>query len=172
MCVCVYVILYVLTPLSVLILFLSLSSLLYQSLFSPSVSFSALLLPCTAWGPRVRFPIVGPAVSPLPDLLEMLPLLVSRAGSGSQGLDVLPLSREALTRLVATGVLARPNLLANLVDGAQVGVVHQLHEVPVPQLLICHRGAASTAGIQSDGGVQGQIGDGGGRRRHYFQSDA
>lgn len=120
---------------------------LYQSFFSPSISFSTLLLPCTAWRPRVRFPVVGPAVSPLPYLLKMLPLLVRRADSRAQRCDVLPHSRKALIHLVAASILACPNLLTNLVNGAQVGVVHQLHEVPVPKLLIGHLGPTSTAGV-------------------------
>lgn len=33
-------------------------------------------------------------------------------------------------------MFARPHLLADLVHGAQVGVINQLHEVSVPQLLI------------------------------------
>lgn len=41
--------------------------------------------------------------------------------------------RSAFSR---QAVLAGPDLLADLIDCAQVGVIHQLHEVPVPQLLI------------------------------------
>lgn len=119
---------------------------LYQ-FFSPSISFSGLLLPCAAWRPRVRFPVVGPAVSPLPYLLKMLPLLVSWADGGAQRWDVLPRSRKALICLVDAGVLPRPNLLTNLVDSAQVRVVHKLHEVPIPKLLIGHWGPTSAAGF-------------------------
>ena len=122
-------------------------SFLYQSFFSPSMSFSTLLHPCAARCPRVRFPVVGPTVSPLPYLLKMLPLLVSWADSRAQRRGVLPWSRERLIPLVTAGVLSCPNLLANLVDSAQVRVVHQLHEVPVPKLLIGHWGTSSAAGI-------------------------
>lgn len=129
-----------------IILLLSFS---YQSFFSPSMSFSTSLLSCAARRPRVWFPVVGPAVSPLPYLLKMLPLLVRRTDGGAQRRDVLPRSRKGLVPLfsAAAGILSRPNLLTNLVDGAQVGVVHQLHEVPVPKLLVGHWGAASTAWV-------------------------
>lgn len=128
---------------------------IYQSFFSSSIFFLTLLLPCTAWRPWAWFPIMGPAVSPLSYLLEMLPLLVSWADSRTQRCDVLPRCREGFIHLVAAGVLARPNLLTNLVDGAQVRVVHQLHEVPVPKLLIGHWGTTSAAGVKSDRGVGG-----------------
>lgn len=90
---------------------------------------------------------MGPAVSPLPYLLEVFPLLVSRADGGTQSRDVLPRGGKTLIPLFAAGVLARPNLLADLVDRAEVGVVHQLHEVPVPKLLIGHRRPTATTGV-------------------------
>lgn len=143
------------------------SFLLDQSFWSWS------LLSCTARRPRIRFPVVGPAVPPLPDLLEVFPLLVGRPGGGPpQRRDVFPRGRKTLLPLIAAGVLPRPNLLTDLVHRAEVGVVHQLHEVPVPQLLIGDRGAASAAGVQSDGGVGGQVGGGGRRRRYDLQGDA
>lgn len=118
---------------------------LYQSFFSPSTY--VLLQPCAARSPGVRFPVVGPAVSPLPNLLKMLPLLVSWADSWAQRWDFLPRSRKGFIRLVSSGILSCPHLLTNLVDGAQVRVVHQLHEVPVPKLLVGNWGATSAAGF-------------------------
>lgn len=111
------------------------------------VSFSALLFPSTARRPRIRLPIVGPAVSPLPYLLKMLPLLVSWADSRDQRRGSLPQSSNCLIPLVTAGILSCPNLLTNLVNSAQVRVIHQLHEVPIPKLLIGHRGPTSTAGF-------------------------
>lgn len=90
---------------------------------------------------------MGPAVSALPYLLKMLPLLVPWADGGSQRGDVLHRSRDVLVHLVPSCVLPCPNLLADLVDRAEVGVVHQLHEVPVPKLLIGGRGRASAARV-------------------------
>lgn len=123
-------------------------------LFSPWICPSGLppafssLLPRTSRCSRVRFPVVGPAVSALPYLLKMLPLFVPRADGGPQRWDVLDGSRDgALVRLFRSCVLPCPNLLANLVNCAEVGVVHQLHEVPVPKLLIGHGGRASTARV-------------------------
>lgn len=119
------------------------------------MSFLTLLLPCAARRPRIRLPVVGPAVPPLSQLLEVLPLLVRWADSGAGVRAVLPRSREGLISLLTAGILSCPDLLTNLVDGAQVRVVHQLHEVPIPELLIGHWGPSSAAGVQSDGGVRG-----------------
>lgn len=106
---------------------------------------SLLLLACAARRPRVWFPIVGPAVSPLPYLLKMLPLLVSRgADDGALRRSFPPW--EIPFHLLA-GTLACPNLLTYLVHGAQVRVVHQLHEVPVPNLLVGGGRPATTAGV-------------------------
>lgn len=101
-------------------LFLSFSSYLFVSviIFSLHLFFSTLLLPCAAGSPRVWFPVVGPTVSPLPYLLKMLPFLVSRVNSRTQRRTLLPWSRKALIQLVTTCVLACPNLLTNLVNGA------------------------------------------------------
>lgn len=68
-------------------------------LYSPYIPFSMKLLPRAARRPRVRFPIVGSAVSPLPYLLKVLPLLVRGADSGAQRWDFLDGSREALIHL-------------------------------------------------------------------------
>lgn len=119
---------------------------LYESFYSPS-SPTYLLLPCTARRSRVRFAVVGPAISPLPYLLEMFPLLVSWADSRAQRRDVLPWSSKTLIHWVNACILTSPNLLTNLVDCAQVRVVHQLHEVPVPKLLIGHGRPTSAAGV-------------------------
>lgn len=117
--------------------------------------FLYLLLPCTARCPRIWFPIVGPAVSPLSYFLKMLPLLVSWAVWRAKGWDVLHRSRKALINLVNASILPRPNLLTNLVDRVQVRVIHQLHEVPVPKLLIGHWRPPSAAGVWSRRCVRG-----------------
>lgn len=88
---------------------------------------------------------MGPAISPLAYLLKVLPLLVRWTRGRPHRQAALPLGREALIRRVDASVFPRPNLLANLVDRAEVRVVHQLHEVPVPELLIGHGGAAAAA---------------------------
>lgn len=116
-----------------------------QSLYPYPPSSFFCLLPCTSRCPRVWFPVVGPAVSALSYLLKMLPLFVPWTDGGAQGRDVLHGSGDALVHLVHSCVLPCPNLLTNLVDCAEVGVVHQLHEVPVPKLLIGHWGRASAA---------------------------
>ncbi|TNN61828.1 hypothetical protein EYF80_027945 [Liparis tanakae] len=83
-------------------------------------AFSVLLFPCTARRPRIRLSIVGPAVSPLPYLLKMLPLLVSWADSRAQRRGLLPQSSNCLIPLVTAGILSCPNLLTNLVNSAQL----------------------------------------------------
>lgn len=81
---------------------------------------------------------MGPAISPLPYLLQMLPLLVCWARRGAEWQAALPRRRKALIRWVDTSIFPGPNLLTNLVNRAQVRVVYELHEVPVPKLLIGH----------------------------------
>lgn len=143
------------------------------SSYSPSLHTSPPpLLPGAARRSGVGLAVVGSAVPPLSYLLEMLPLLVSGAYHGSHRRGLFTLSGKSLVRLVGARVLARPNLFADLVHGAQVWVVNQLHEVPVPKLLIGHRRPAPAAGFYPNGGVGGQIGRGGGRRRYDFQGDA
>lgn len=110
---------------------------------------------------------MGSAVPPLADVLKMLPLLVSGLDHRAEGRGLFGgRSREALFRL---GILARPDLLADLVHGAKIGVVHQLHEVPVPHLLI-GGGWAAVTGVQSEERVSGRRG-GGGRGGYYLQCD-
>lgn len=150
---------------------LSLSLSLYQSLFSSLHLLLHLLLPRAAWCSRVWFPVVGSAVPPLANVLKVFPLLISGPDDRPQRRNLFPWRREALIRLVA-GTLACPNLLADLIDGAQVRVIHQLHEVTVPQLLIGRRGPASAAWVHSARRVRGQVGDGGRRGGDYFQGDA
>lgn len=113
---------------------------------------------------------MGSAVPPLADVLQMLPLLVRGPDHGTDGRGLfVGRRREALVRL---GALARPHLLTDLIHGAEVRVVNQLHEVPVPQLLIGGRwaAAASAAGVQSKERVGGRGGRGGGG--YYLQGDA
>lgn len=124
-----------------------------QSLSPPCSFFS--LLPCTSRCPRVRFSVVGPAVSALPDLLKMLPLLVPCVDGGTKRRTILHGSRDTLIHLVHSCILPCPNLLANLVDCAEIGVVHQLHKVPVPKLLIGHGGRASAARVYPHWGIRG-----------------
>lgn len=91
-----------------------------------------LLLSRTPRRSRCRFSVMCSAVPPLPHLLQMLPLFVG----GVQRIGRWRLVGCICHGFVWLAVLAWPDLLADLVNGAQVGVIDQLHEVSVPQLLI------------------------------------
>lgn len=66
-------------------------------------------------------------------------------------------------------LLARPHLLTDLVHGAEIGVIYQLHEVAVPELLIgggVWVGGAWGSRVQSGGRVLGVCGG------HDLEGDA